>query len=690
MRGNVSRALLVIVLLAAAGSWRLATSAQGVSEAERQLQKAILVETVDGNLQAAIDQYKKIVAENGGNRVIAARALLRLAGCYEKPGQTEAEKTYRQLITDYADQAAEVALARQKLAALTPPPGSARGSAMTVRRVWAGPDWPSGMSGDGRYVSFTEWRTGDLALHDLVTSENRLITSNDGSGSSNEYTDSSIVSPDGKQIAYNWYGKDNFYDLRVIDIDGTKPRVVFSDRQRLRYIQPIAWSPDGVQVLASVRWTDDTREMMLVRPADGSPTILGRQEMSGAVFSPDGRCLAYTDKGHIALLDLQTRRESELTPEVPGQSLLGWSPDGKHLLAQRSGSLWLIAVAGGKAEGEPQFVVGNFGGSPLGFSRSGAFYYSTRRSVGDVRVAELDPGNWKMVAAPQPVSSDWATGGVTTAPDWSPDGRSLAFIRFKPDGRVVVVRDLGTGQERELKVPDARFVLRWMPDGKAVVVSGLDAGKQGALMRVDVQTGQVSSLMPLPASARAFPRLDFSPDGKAIFFIKERFPGGEGARLVIRDLGSGQETEVPEKSGLFEKQSPGWVSVSPDGKRLVVGVQDKGKALVLFVMPAAGGEARQFVRIGVDEANYRVAPIWTADGRHVIFVKGLRGNPTRHVQVWRAAVEGGSPEPLGLTIDELWWLRLHPDGRRVVTGTWTTSFELWVMENFLPAAKGGR
>ena len=57
-----------------------------MTEAERLLQKAILLENVDGNLQAAIEQYKKIVAENGGNRVVAARALLRMAGCYEKLG----------------------------------------------------------------------------------------------------------------------------------------------------------------------------------------------------------------------------------------------------------------------------------------------------------------------------------------------------------------------------------------------------------------------------------------------------------------------------------------------------------------------------------------------------------------------------------------------------------------------------
>jgi hypothetical protein len=56
------------------------------------------------------------------------------------------------------------------------------------------------------------------------------------------------------------------------------------------------------------------------------------------------------------------------------------------------------------------------------------------------------------------------------------------------------------------------------------------------------------------------------------------------------------------------------------------------------------------------------------------------------VQVWRVAAEGGEPQRLGLTVDELWWLRLHPDGRRVAIGTWKTSVEVWALENFLPKA----
>src|SRR5512139_3738805 len=139
---NIPRALLVIVLLAASGSWQLPSNAQGVTEAERLLQKAILLETVDGNLQAAIDQYKKIVAENGTNRAVAARALLRLAGCYEKLGRNEAQKTYQQLIDAYPEQVETVRLALEQLSMLrrTGELVEKGDRQPAIRLLWSGPE----------------------------------------------------------------------------------------------------------------------------------------------------------------------------------------------------------------------------------------------------------------------------------------------------------------------------------------------------------------------------------------------------------------------------------------------------------------------------------------------------------------------------------------------------------------------
>ena len=204
-------------------------------------------------------------------------------------------------------------------------------------------------------------------------------------------------------------------------------------------------------------------------------------------------------------------------------------------------------------------------------------------------------------------------------------------------------------------------------------------------MRVDVHSGRATSLMPLPLNG-ANPRFDLSPDGKTLFYIKlPNAPNTTEIQLLARDLPSGRETEV------VRNEPPGWVSVSPDGQRLLVGATED-KSLVWRIMPATGGNARVLVRIDAEEADYYVGASWTPDGRYVVFTKGQKGGTraTRTVQVWRVAAEGGEPQRLGLTVDELWWLRAHPDGRHVAFGTSQARTEVWLMEHFLPTAKAPR
>jgi hypothetical protein len=98
---------------------------------------------------------------------------------------------------------------------------------------------------------------------------------------------------------------------------------------------------------------------------------------------------------------------SLLIPDKSNHSVLGWTPDGKHILfsTDRSGSTdaWLIAVADGKTQGEPVFVRKDWGSWPMGFTRSGAFFYGVNNNAWDVKIAELDP------AGGSPVSPGWPT-----------------------------------------------------------------------------------------------------------------------------------------------------------------------------------------------------------------------------------------------------------------------------------------
>jgi Tol biopolymer transport system component len=685
--------LLTGLLCATLFAGSLANQAKD-NKAEVALQAAIKTETVDGNLKGAIEQYKKITAQPGAGRATIATALLRMGQCYEKLGDAdtqEARKAYEQVVREYADQAAVAAEARTKLAALAGAAGAAGGSTMAVRRVWAGPeaDAMGQVSPDGRFVSFTDWETGDLAIHDLATGQNRRITDKGTWAASQEFADLSVPSPDSKHVAYSWYNSDGSYDLRIIGLDGSRPRVLRAAGDGVVGLDPMAWSPDGRHLLAEFLKTDGTHDMMLVAVGDSSTRLIkatGKDPSPSAVFSPDGRYIAWAAKEGLSLLELQTGRESPLVPDPTQHRVLGWTPDGKHLLfsSDRSGStdVWLTAVADGKGAGEPELVKKGFNGQPLGFTRAGAFYYAVSNIVRDVHIAELDPASGSVVSPPQPVSRRWV--GITRNPDWSPDGRFLAYVRDPtPNDSVIVIRSTSTGEERELQVGKTRIGLglRWAPDGNAIVVPGFEPGKGWSMLRVDVQTGQATSLMPLPLAGGGLPRFDLSPDGRTIFYVNTPDPpNANRLQLLARDLQSARETEVIQKPGLY------WVSVSPDGRRLVIGAQED-QSLVLRVMPATGGEARELVRIGAKEANYRVWPSWTPDGRYVLFVKGLYGRATRNVQVWRVAAEGGEPQRLGLTVDDLWWLRLHPDGRRVAIGTWTGNIEVWVMENFLPAPK---
>lgn len=694
MKQTMRLALALVLMASALVFWAPAVPGQKATQQETLLQRAIQKETVDGDLAAAIKLYKEIVANPGGNRALAARALLHLGQCNEKLGSAEARQAYEQLVREYADQAELAAEARARLTALAGRAAAANGPTRIDRRVWAGPDVGADghVSADGRFLSFTDWNTGDLAVHDLVTGTNRHVTNKGTWTTSDECADISLVSPDSKQIVHNWYNKDGFYDLRIVGVDGSNSRVVYTDRQHVTYITPMAWSPDGKYVLAGFMKTDETNELVLVSVASGSTRILrstGKEGTARAVFSPDGRYLAYATKGTISLFDLEAGREFPLFQDAANHAVLGWAPDGRHILFQsdRAGSVdaWLITVVNGKAEGGPVLVKQNFN-LDLGFTRSGAFYYAVAQGIRDVQIAELDPASGKLVSLPQPASRRWA--GITDSPAWSADGNFLAYIRrgTATQPSTIIIRSTATGEERELKAGMQRlgFSLRWTPDGRGIVASGFERANRWALVRVDVQTGQTTSLMPLAIHEGMVPRFDVSPDGKTIFHVETSLTDPNANAVTAHDIESGHETTLLRQKGLY------YVSVSPDGRRLAVtSSRTDDRIQQVLILPVSGGDPRAIASIDGEEANGRVEPVWTPDGRYVLFAKGQRGRATRNVQVWRVPAEGGQPERLELTVDQLWWLRLHPDGRHVAFGASQTKLEVWVMENFLPAVKKG-
>jgi len=104
-------------------------------------------------------------------------------------------------------------------------------TSVIVRRVHEGPDldfWGTCPSPDGRYVTQTDWDTGDLAVLDLLTGQKRRVSGkgDDGWANSFAYSEAACFSPDGQRIAYSWYTEPGLYELRIINADGTNSHLV--------------------------------------------------------------------------------------------------------------------------------------------------------------------------------------------------------------------------------------------------------------------------------------------------------------------------------------------------------------------------------------------------------------------------------------------------------------------------------
>jgi Tol biopolymer transport system component len=690
-----------LLALSAATLWGLS---QRNEQAEMLLEQAQQKELVDGQLEGAINIYKDVLARFPKNRAASAKALVQMGQCYEKLGKVEARNAYERVLRDYADQSAPAEQARTRLVALRKPPGGA--SELVTRKIWAGRsvDMMGSVSSDGRHLSYTDWETGDLAVRDLETGKNRRLTNKGSWNDSSEFSLYSRLSPDGKQVAYAWFNKELFYDLRLVALDQPKPRVLYSNKG-MDYIQTEGWLPDGNHVAVVFPQKDLSNQIALVSLADGSVRVLKtlgwRMPLKTAV-SPDGRFIAYdfeqqedSPKRDISLLSTDGKRESVLIQHPANDLYPVWTPDGKHILfaSDRTGSMsfWALRVADGQPQGRAELVKEDVGRRilPMGFTREGSFYYGIETGMIDVYTASLDFKTGKLLDPPSKATERFI--GSNSRPDWSPDGRYLAYISrrglFESEWQgsfVVCIRSLETGEERDL-APKLGYIvaLRWSPDGGSILLQATDAKNRGGLYHMDVKSGNVAPLMQV-REGEYIGRHAWSPDGKSVFYLRQE-PSAKKYSIVARALETGQEREVCTAQADSVIQS---FDVSPTGQWIVFWNYDGAvHAQCLKVVPSSGGTPRELVRAEKGENIPGFTPlVWSPDGSQVFFTKGPASDQDHTFGLWRVPAEGGAAQRVDLAMEGLRDVRIHPDGKRIAfsAGQFLGGVEIWVMENFLP------
>jgi Tol biopolymer transport system component len=606
---------------------------------------------------------------------------------------SEAQKHYRQLINEYGDQPEPVAQARIRLSNLSAADDKAA-SAKSTRQVWAkAHDTHGRVSPDGRYLSYVNWKKGDLAVRDLETGKNRDLT-DEGTYEEkpSQMAEESLWSPDGRQIAYSWsIGK--WYDLRIVGIDGSAPRVLCKADPGKRQNAPFSrdWSRDGKHILAKLVQGDEDH-IVLVSVEDGSVRklkSLGAQELGRMTLSPDGRYVVYSLKGDIHILATDGSLDAPLV-EHPGLDFWPfWTPDGKRVLfsSDRSGSLafWLLDVEQGRAKGAPTLIhEAQYSHRIMGFTQDGSFYYGIKNLNKDVYVATLDLEAGEVLSPPTKISLRFE--GSNRAPVWSPDGKRLAYFSRRgiwgPD--VLVVRSLETGQERDISLqgglqPYLQLVFnlpQWSPDGRSILVGGRAKAGRG-LFLIDVETGGVTMLgqrKPGDEGYRAWPI--FSRDGKTIYLV---YGLRRLSAIMAVDVESGKDAELYRAA-----QGVGHLALSPDGRQLAFCEMEKKDKFVLKTMPISRGEPREVFTVPEYKSlKWELGVSWTSDGNHVVVY-----HHHQNKNLWVIPVDGGETRTVKLGT-RVKGLRLHPDGRRIAftKGNPYGGKEVWALENFLPKAK---
>ena len=404
-------------------------------------------------------------------------------------------------------------------------------------------------------------------------------------------------------------------------------------------------------------------------------------------LSPDGRYIAYdfpqkddARERDIFLLPSDGSPESRLVQHPANDFVTGWTPDGRGLLftSDRTGTmdLWFVQVDRGKPQGSPLLVKKDVGSiRPLGFTKEGSFYYGLSIGMEDIYVVTLDTTLGKILSPPAALARRYT--GLNLAPDWSPDGKYLAYVSRKIPvlpgtyATIITIRSVEGGEERELlsKV-NPRYNLRWSPDAHAILVVGVGPENHPGAYAINVETGDIVASLPLAFCAA------WSRDGKAVFYLHNN---PDKARLLVRDLKTGQDKEL-------SRDMLSSISVSPDGQWLAFSSFDSEQACALKVMPASGGKPRELLRLKQGESFWSIA--WAPDGRHLFFVR--RNYSEKKYELWRIAVESGEPQNLGVAMNVLSQISIHPDGRRIAYNYGASKSEVWVMENLLPPLKAVR
>jgi Tol biopolymer transport system component/imidazolonepropionase-like amidohydrolase len=521
---------------------------------------------------------------------------------------------------------------------------AAHGKTKTVRFSTDEGTWLDlDVSPDGKTIAFS--LLGDLYTLPIAGGKARRMTQGAA------WDVQPRFSPDGKEIAYtsDRAGGNNLWRMPAIGGEGIQVT-----REDFRLLNNPAWTPDGQFLIARKHFTGERSlgagELWMYHRSGGAGLQLTKQkndqqDLGEPAVSADGRYVYYSEDVSSGPLFQYNKDPHGLIYAI------------KRLDRRDGGSETVIATPGGAVRPEP---------SPDG--KSLAFVKRVREKTVLQRL-DLDSGEvtplWDGLS--HDMQEAWAIFGPYPNYAWTPDSKSLVIwaqgklwrvdagsgehqqIPFTADVEQTVAEPLRFEQTIARGSFEPKMIrdVATSPDGRRMVFHAL-----GHLWLKSLPNGKPARLTGDDGHYEYQP--SFSADGRKLLYTN--WSDAEQGRILEHDFATGTARALTAKPGFY--YGPRY---SNDGSRIVyaktsgsslTGNLNSGEAGV-YVMPAAGGEARRLAKEGGD-------PAFSPDGKRITF---LTGDGLKK-KLQSIAIDGSEPRDV-FDLKYINFVSISPDGKWV-------------------------
>ncbi|MDH4045009.1 MAG: hypothetical protein OEW06_11165, partial [Gemmatimonadota bacterium] len=309
----------------------------------------------------------------------------------------------------------------------------------------------------------------------------------------------------------------------------------------------------------------------------------------------------------IHVLDLRTGRQKVLLEDV----VQAWYLPSGHLMYVRRDGVVLAAPFDLDAleitgEGVPVLeevdAQSQLGYAALTWSASGTLVYVQRRGpdIGNMIVRLTREG------AAAPVDTAWV--GAFNSLALSPDGRRLAVGSGIGTGLNIWIKQLDRGPFTRLSFGNADRRPVWSPDGRSVAFIRDTVGTSAVYARPVDGSGPDRFMASLD---RAIQEVFWSADGEWLLLRTDNGAAGAGDIVGVRT--SGDTTPVPLVASEFSELHP---ALSPDGRWLAYTSNESG-ILEVYVRPFPNTSAGRWQ---VSNGG-GTEPVWSANGREIFYTQ---------------------------------------------------------------------